>query len=118
MNRLLVALRKTEEKVVLNNKGICGNVQYYIHEMTKPLGGGLCEAAANSAEHQMRKLMQKWPKCADEYGNFPIEGRWAGYETDAALGKLWENPLRHELLDWMIKELENEENVRPNLQAD
>lgn len=118
MNRLLTALKKTKEKVALNNKGICGNVKYYIHEITAGLGHCIQHSASDDASCQLRNLMLKWPKCADRYGDFPIEGRWAGYETEATLGKLWENPLRLELLDWLIKELENEENVQNHMRAD
>lgn len=57
MNRLLTALKKTKEQVALNNKGICGNVQYYIHEMTKHLGLG--DAAANQADAEMAQVHRR-----------------------------------------------------------
>ena len=108
MSRLLAALKSTKQHVVFRDKGICANAKYYIHKMTRNLGDGLCQEACDYAEHQMRMLMRRWPKCADEYGNFPIEGSWAEYELRAAKDELWSDPLRLELLDWCIKELENE----------
>ena len=107
MNLLLVALKKTREKVAINNKGICGNVQYYIHEITKHLGGNLCQEKLDNASYLTHKLIQRWPKCADQQGIFPIEKQWAEYELRAAKDELWSDPLRLELLDWCIKELEN-----------
>lgn len=108
MSRLLAALKSTKQKVVFRDKGICANAKYYVEKMTRNLGDGLCQEACDYAEHQMRVLMRRWPKCADEYGNFPIEGRWAEYELRAAKDELWSDPLRLELLDWVIEELENE----------
>ena len=108
MSRLLAALKSTKQCIVFRDGGICANARHYVYIMTRHLGDGLCQEACDYAEHQMRMLMRRWPKCADEYGNFPIEGRWAEYELQAAKDELWSDPLRLELLDWCIKELENE----------
>ena len=107
MSRLLTALKSTKQHIVFRDRGICANAQHYIKEMTKNLGDGLCQEACDYAERQMRMLMRRWPKCEDEYGNLPIEGSWTGYQQKAEEDKLWSDPLRLELLDWCIKELEN-----------
>ena len=82
----LEALKKIRDDV-----GICGNV-----EETTP--------------YELKELMVEWPANAAKLHslrqNYPVEGSRDGYDAGAEAGTLWENPRRHELLDWLIKELE------------
>ena len=86
----LEALKKIRDYV-----GICGNVE----ELTK-----------ETMPYALKVLMVEWPaNAAKLYSlrqNYPVEGTEDEYELSAEAGTLWDNPRRHELLDWLIKELE------------
>ena len=76
---------------------------------------GICENVEDLTEetlpYELKELMVGWPANAAKLHslrqNYPVEGSRDGYEAGAEAGTLWENPRRHELLDWLIKELEN-----------
>ena len=96
----LEALKKIRnDGPVRDYVGICGNVEVLIKE-TMP--------------YELKELMVEWPGNAAKLyllrQNYPVEGTWDGYEADSEAGTLWQNPRRHELLDWLIKELESCKN--------
>ena len=90
----LEALKKIRDYV-----GICKNVEALTGE-TMP--------------YELQELMAEWPANAAKLHslrqNYPVEGSGNEYEADSEAGTLWENPRRHELLDWLIKELEKCKN--------
>ena len=92
----LEALKKIRDYgPVCDCVGICGNVEKLTEE---------------SMPYELKELMVEWPgNAAKLYSlrqNYPVEGTGDGYEADSEAGTLWDNPRRHELLDWLIKELE------------
>ena len=92
----LEALKKIrDDGPVRDYVGICGNVE----ELTK-----------ETMPYELKELMVEWPANAAKLHslrqNYPVEGTGDGYEADSEAGTLWDNPRRHELLDWLIKELE------------
>ena len=86
----LEALKKIRDDV-----GICGNIE----ELTK-----------ETMPYALKVLMVEWPANAAKFRLlrqiYPVEGSGDGYEADSEAGTLWKNPRRHELLDWLIKELD------------
>lgn len=80
--------------------GICRNARNVIEKMapsTKTRADAICT---------MSTMMVQWPNNAAS-DMFPVEGNVTDYLRDIHENILWENPRRHELLNWLIKELEN-----------
>lgn len=103
---LLKALKQVREDAGKGTSGICGEVFKWLKEYC------MDEERHSVIEATMRELqamMNKWPgggrRLDDRY---PVEG--SGYKYTIALieQKLWSNPRRLDLLNWLIKELENE----------
>lgn len=105
---LLEALKAIKEKPLSQTMGICGNVTAYAQKRFTHLHDCmLIDAKHEEMRFLIRKLISQWP---DKKGNnleTPIEGSIMPYLDDSEHERLWTNPRRHELLDWMIKELEN-----------
>ena len=53
-------------------------------------------------------MMCMWPGRIGNDPRYPVEGSCEKYIVSMLDGTLWKNARRYELLDWMIKELENE----------
>ena len=106
---LLKALKQVREDAGKGTSGICGEVFKWLKEYC--MVNDNYEERHSVVEATMRELqaiMNKWPgggrRLDDRY---PVEG--SGYKYTLALieQKLWSNPRRIALLNWLIKELEN-----------
>ena len=53
-------------------------------------------------------MMCMWPGRIGDDPRYPVEGSYEEYIMSMRDSTLWKNARRYELLDWMIKELENE----------
>jgi len=95
MNALEALKKIRDDGPVRDYVGICGNVEDLTEE-TMP--------------YELRELMAEWPANAAKLHSlrqkYPVEGAGGGYDAGVEAGTLWQNPRRHELLDWLIKELE------------
>lgn len=113
---LLKALKQVRKDAGKGTSGICGEVFKWLKEYCMVndnyAEGDNYEERRSVVEATMRELqamMNKWPgggrRLDDRY---PVEG--SGYKYTVALieQKLWSNPRRIALLNWLIKELENE----------
>lgn len=75
------------------NSGICCNVYVQDH--------------SDSLQDELKELIARWPdKTQSGYDQFPIEGSPSAYNR--TINK-WRNPRRLALLDWLIAQLEQEE---------
>ena len=88
--------------------GICYNVLNNIqYDFDDPAGCRL----HNEAYELIKRAIASWPGCKrDEWGEpddvFPVDdSEWGGYYPAANRGELYQNPLRVQLLEHMIKEL-------------
>lgn len=63
-------------------------------------------AADETDESELDKTIRKWPAACKGEDCFPVEGESLQFFKDSSHLILWQNPRRHELLDWLIKELE------------
>lgn len=95
---VLKAIKQNPDK----HTGICGNVcdktdttpnRYYDYFMPR-----------------LHALIKQWPEGleSDEESNYPVEGSKTKFRCDRDDGKLWDNPRRHELLNWLIERIKNE----------
>lgn len=91
---LLPTLKKIKKRPPHLDKGICG--------CARDLMG---DPEFNRIIIPLRDLMEKWPETTGDRA-FPVEGSASKYLVDSYQDKLWENPRRIALLDWLIKELE------------
>lgn len=86
--------------------GICMNVANYIRAAR--IDYELKAATLQEIVNELDALMEKWPDKAKEKGQsfsyYPVEGNYRVYDADQALGKLWENPRRIALLDWLMEQ--------------
>ena len=103
---LLKALKQVREDAGKGTSGICGEVFKRLKEYC--MVNDNYEAAVEATMHELQAIMNKWPggrrRLDDRY---PVEG--SGYKYTVALieQKLWSNPRRIALLNWLIEELEN-----------
>lgn len=113
---LLWALYKVRDNIAKADTGICGEVFKWLKEYCMVndnyAEGDNYEERHSVVEATMRELqaiMNKWPgggrRLDDRY---PVEGSGYKYTIAVIEQKLWSNPRRIALLDWLIKELENE----------
>ena len=117
-NKLLLhILKKVRDTKQTRAYGICGEV---IHSLKKyyMVGRGFSDKEPNYSERcgavtrvqtVLYKLMVQWP--GGWYGEddrYPVEGNKEKFGEALEAGLLWENQRRLELLDWLIKELEDE----------
>ena len=84
--------------------GICRNAINVIEKMAPST------KTRADAIYTMSTMMVQWPnnagrRCSGQ--TTPVEGNVTDYLRDIHENILWENPRRHELLNWLIKELEN-----------
>ena len=95
MKMLLAALKRIRDKgPIEKEKGICGNVRLLVPRKQRA-----------EIQEKIYCLIQRWP----EYkGLSLVEGSGWLYRESVRLGILWKNPRRIYLLNYMIKELENE----------
>lgn len=94
---LLEALKKIRDDGPVSTKyGICGNV---------------IDLANVKECKKLDILFLRWPRNKGRTNmmrtSYPVEGHGVGYKRSVEAGELWDNPRRHELLNWLIKELEN-----------
>lgn len=75
--------------------GICG---YTVRTATPPEGFNRQDVAL-----MLSQKIQEWPGSSG-HPTYPVEGNGFTHEHDRKSGKLWQNPRRLELLDWLIKE--------------
>lgn len=94
LSQLLTALKMIREERMLDDCGICANV----------------EELVDITNDEVHELMCLWPKFS---GNrvFPVGGSLTGYKNAAFNGTLWdkstdEGRLRFELLDYLIETVE------------
>lgn len=95
---LLEALLYVREKPKMEKSGICTHVHRYM-------------ARAYKHRDYVNKLLEhyinQWPVVMEEANTqwSPIPFFW----EESAKGTLWANPLRHELLNWLIERIEEDE---------
>lgn len=110
---LLEALRTLKKFKPAPDNGICLNVQIHMGHLLRNCHNQIeKQTHMGTASYSMRRLLQRWPESKDTSGRFPVEGCERGYLQDMMRGTLWQNPRRIALLDWMIKELENDTTGR------
>ena len=96
MKMLLAALKRIRDNgPVEKSKGICGNVRLLVPRKQRA-----------EIQEKIYCLTQRWPEYKGLSLVYPVEGSGWLYRESVRLGILWKNPRRHELLDWLIKELE------------
>lgn len=116
-NKLLLhVLKKVRDTKQTRVYGICGEVfrrlkKYYM------VGRGFSDKgphykercdAVTRVQTVLYKLMVQWPNgWYSEDDRYPVEGSMCKFDEAHDTETLWSNPRRHELLDWLIKELEN-----------
>lgn len=92
---LLPALKQIKTRPPRLNEGICGNMRVLMGQIE------FCRITKD-----LQDLMAKWPETAGDR-IYPVEGETELFVIDAHQRKLWDNPRRIALLDWLIEELEN-----------
>ena len=98
MKMLLAALKRIRDKgPIEKEKGICGNVRLLVPRKQR-----------KEIQDKIYCLTQRWPEYKGPSLVYPVEGSGWLYRESARLGILWKNPRRIYLLNYMIKELENE----------
>ena len=50
-------------------------------------------------------MMRDWPDRVEGDAYYPINGHCVSFSREDREGKIWENPLRFQLLDWLIDKL-------------
>lgn len=117
---LLWALYKVRENIAKANTGICGETfkwlkEYYMVDSNYVTTPASKERAFKVTEAQdlLWKLNNQWPEKIIK-GNwlndwqYPVEGARDEFYKSKELKTLWSNPRRIALLNWLIKELEND----------
>ena len=95
---LLAALKRIrDEGPIEKDKGICGNVRLLVPRKQRA-----------EIQDKIYCLTQRWPEYKGTCLVYPVEGSGWLYRESVRLGILWKNPRRIYLLNYMIKELENE----------
>ena len=92
---LLTVLKQIKKRPPYLDKGICGCARDILGDQE-----------FNRVIIHLRDLMAKWPETTGDRA-FPVEGSASKYLVDSYNDKLWQNPRRIALLDWLIKELED-----------
>ena len=91
MNALEALKKIRDDGPVRDYVGICGNVE---------------ELTGGTMPYELKELMTKWPANAAKphslRQNYPVEGSRDEYDASAETRTLWQNPHRHELLDWLL----------------
>lgn len=87
-------LKRIREHPIRLDEGICGNLRALVGQIE------FCRIAKD-----LQDLMAKWPETSGDRV-FPVEGKTSKYLVDAYHKKLWQNPRRIALLDWLIGEYE------------
>lgn len=93
---LKILKRIRDEGPQLPHCGICGNVNTMAADETDEM----------ALLRELDKTIRKWPAACKGEDSFPVEGESLQFFKDSSHLILWQNPRRHELLDWLIKELE------------
>lgn len=96
---LLAALLFVREKPKMQKHGICTHVYRYM--------AGKGSKQRDYVELLLQYYIEQWPIVLEE-ANLewsPIPFFW----EESAKGTLWANPLRHELLNWLIERVEEDE---------
>lgn len=93
---MIKELKRIREHPIRLDQGICGNLRTLVGD----------EKWRETSMH-LRGLMDKWPETSGDRF-YPVEGSGATYLSSARHRTLWQSPRRIALLDWLIKELENE----------
>lgn len=105
LHNALLAVRKASKRpFFLRPKwfnvrnGICGNVYDYLAS-SRLIDSPLRSAIALGVSIEMEQLCDQWPKSKGY--PYPVGGPDEFWQERP---RLWRNPLRRELLDWMIEE--------------
>lgn len=99
---LLQALKHVQNNRDEEDSGICKNVTVWLMRECD------CYKERKKALAKMHEMMCVWPGKTGDDPRYPVEGSCEKYMVSMCDGTLWKNARRYELLDWMIKELENE----------
>lgn len=106
---LLDALKAIKKDPPEKNYGICANVGWLVFDATAPIiDSVLRQAHREEADRVMCRLLARWLDAVGPNPNYPVEGSEHEYMVSQRDGTVWQNNRRAALLDWMIKELENE----------
>ena len=98
MKMLLASLKRIRDEGPVNiDYGICGNVRLLVPRKQRA-----------EIQDKIYSLTQRWPEYKGTCLVYPVEGSGWLYRESVKLGILWKNPRRIYLLNYMIKELENE----------
>ena len=98
MKMLLAALKRIRDNgPVEKSKGICGNVRLLVPRKQRV-----------EIQDKLYSLTQRWPEYKGTGLVYPVEGSGWLYRESVRLNILWKNSRRIYLLNYMIKELENE----------
>lgn len=120
-DRMLTALKLLRDKaprlIISSVSGTRDGVRYTFRR-----GCGICHnvvdnigsaAEAHEARRVLRNIISTWDKCQRDRSGVPKsaypvdDDEYGGYCQASRDGELWHNPLRLELLDYIIGELEN-----------
>lgn len=66
----------------------------------RPPSGGICYGVTVLASRE--KHIHDWPDRVEGDACYPINGHCVSFSREDREGKIWENPLRFQLLDWLI----------------
>lgn len=102
MTDLLICLKHIKEHGPMDRaEGICGNVLLAADELGRRM-------VHDWLMEGLEKMLVSWPENAGDCQmmkvSYPVEGN-RDYWVHARSRTLWDNPRRHALLDWLIKEL-------------
>ena len=84
-----------------------------LHEMLKRVrreGLAICSQVMGQEEYtvgieqELDALLHRWPERWPDCACTPVEGKLSKFIEAAEQKILWQNPRRHALLDWLLKE--------------
>ena len=103
LNLINALIHLKEQGPWLPNHGICTNIYDFIDKEEIK--------CRETCLNDLDKAIEKWPSAYSfedcEISDFPVGGM-EEYHREAALGALWQNPRRLELLDFIIDYLNTE----------
>lgn len=100
--RALITLRD-DPSARPQSGGICYGVtvlasrEKHIHDWPKETVGVIRQL--------LSLMMSDWPDRVEGDACYPINGHCVSFSREDREGKIWENPLRFQLLDWLIDQL-------------
>ena len=91
---LLAALLYVREKPKMQKMGICEHVYRYMQR---------ARTKRDYVEKLLHHYIAQWPVVLEKANTY-----WSPWE-ETTTGTLWATPLRHELLNWLIERVEEDE---------